>query len=401
MIILCGLDGPQKRLTPAMVDNAFSHNSEGAGIAWREEGKVHWEKGLDLEAMQALCAEKPLPYVAHFRISTCGGKRQDLCHPFPIQKDVPLFTAGNTGGYVLFHNGHWTDWRREMYATKWPVPKGKWSDSRAMAFMAAHRSLGILDLIDEKCIAFGPDDYEVFGTGWVKVDEIWCSNGNWNYPTHQQVNSSFQMCRERSCTQMRFAQTNWCIEHLCKESLCNNQRLGFTEFCFEHKDKIGTNPPKRGYAQPVQGVTCDDEVDAWDQGMFMGHGMRQHGTHTAATTEGPFREGPKTVEGGSVVKQEAEGSPPERAAVASGDAKEKEEAAALEAALAPGVSGAVVAISTINEILDLKRWACSINTKKRPGKQEQPGVVVDTETETDRLKRIADRRKGIERLGPM
>lgn len=59
------------------------------------------------------------------------------------------------------------------------VPPGKWSDSRAMALLASVHGLGILEFIDEKIFVFGPDDHEIFGNGWSKVDDIWVSNKSW------------------------------------------------------------------------------------------------------------------------------------------------------------------------------------------------------------------------------
>ena len=387
VIILAGLDTelPVKRLTPEMVSKAFSCNSEGAGIAYRDGGIVHWEKGLELGDIQRLCAEVPLPYVAHFRISTCGGKRADLCHPFPIDKEVPLFTSGTTKGYVLFHNGHWGDWKKEMYNGKFQVPKGKWSDSRAMALMAAYRGHGVLDLIDEKAVILGPEDYEVFGTGWIKVKDdagvdIWCSNSNFNWRGHHEVNSSFTMCRERQCTKPKFCQTDYCLDHLCKEPMCTNQRIGYTEFCFAHKDKIGTHPPVR----EAQLATVVQDVDDWDnaQSGFLGlGGIHHHGSRrdTAVDTEGPFREGPKTVEGGEAVKQETAESPSgDESAIIDG----KELAEALKHARRNG------------EVLDIKKWVRGLNPKKYH-------CGVPSETDLERIKRVEDAKKGILRVGPM
>ena len=177
------------RPTPEQVEKMFESNPSGAGIAWREiDGNgpiVRWEKGLELEQIQKLCAEAPLPYVAHFRIPSCGGDSGALCHPFPVNKESSNALSGKTKDYVLFHNGHWGEWKRVMLDTALKtgkrLPVGKWSDSRAMAWAVAHYGIGFLDLIEEKVIVFGPEDYEVFpGTGWNKVVEgLWTSNSFW------------------------------------------------------------------------------------------------------------------------------------------------------------------------------------------------------------------------------
>jgi len=177
----------KQRPTSLMVADAYHQNPEGFGIAYRDgEGKekvVRWKKGLfKLEEAQELCADTPLPYIAHFRVASVGGVKAGLCHPFPVEVDVPLREEGYTKGYVLFHNGHWANWDKSLLEATYrgqgkKIPAGRWSDSRAMAWMAAQYGLGILEFIGEKCIAFSPDSYEIVaGTGWSLVNDIWCSN---------------------------------------------------------------------------------------------------------------------------------------------------------------------------------------------------------------------------------
>lgn len=148
-----------------------------------------WKKGLTLDEVQELIARVPMPFIAHFRVPSCGGPSEFLTHPFPIQKDVPLDIEGSTKGSVLFHNGHWNSWKQTMLdasvrgSNKLPV--GKWSDSRAMAWMAANYGIGMLEFIDEKCVVFGPKELELFGQhGWAKIRQeggIWVSNKGWEH----------------------------------------------------------------------------------------------------------------------------------------------------------------------------------------------------------------------------
>lgn len=180
-----------KRIEASAIEDMFTANSHGAGIAWRDEvdGKkvVKFEKGLDLEGIQDLCATVPLPYCAHFRIATCG-PRDGICaplnHPFPIEVTVPLMSAGHIAGDVLFHNGHWGNWESNVkdlaIRGAYKIPPGLWSDSRAMAYMAAHLGTGILSFIDQKAVVFGVDEiYVVSGTGWSSVNGILVSNTGW------------------------------------------------------------------------------------------------------------------------------------------------------------------------------------------------------------------------------
>lgn len=194
------------RPSPEMVAKMFTRNSDGAGIAWREpeeSGKldsdgqpvleVVWKKGLTLPEVQKLVVTVPLPFVVHFRVSSCEKPaRKSLTHPFPIEEDAPVWLNGRTEGYVLFHNGHHGEWKKDLKDTLKSfgkkLPDGKFSDTRAMALMCSLYGKGYMDLIEEKGIAFGPDDIEMFwGAGWDKVDGVWCSN---KYFTSATVNQN-------------------------------------------------------------------------------------------------------------------------------------------------------------------------------------------------------------------
>jgi len=228
---MCVVLIPEKRRpTDDEVERAFDANSAGAGIAWRAGGFVHWEKGImEVEKMKELCQTTPLPYIAHFRIPTEGGKRPSLCHPFPVEKTVSLDLIGKTKNYVLFHNGHWTEWKKmsleAAVISNTKVPVGKWSDTRAMAFVAAIYGIGILDFINEKAVAFGPVDMEVFpGHGWTDVEGLWCSNVYWknhHTPKNNEYsgygNNFGRMCRMGSCIRRNLDGEGYCPEHRTKE----------------------------------------------------------------------------------------------------------------------------------------------------------------------------------------
>lgn len=234
----------KKRPTEDMVGKAFHTNSDGGGVAWREDGLVHWEKGLNLEEMLTRCAELPLPFIAHFRISTCGGKVPTLCHPFPINNTAALDLKGTTDGYVLFHNGHWSDWKK--YVLKAAINSNHkltmredWSDTRAMALIANHAGIGALQFVGEKAVVFGPEDIELFEGGQFSEEEgVWCSNLSWknrhtnwrgvvddevdpyaNY--YHGVGTSYRgsLCTEGRCTNPRVKEFLHCRDHFSPEEL--------------------------------------------------------------------------------------------------------------------------------------------------------------------------------------
>lgn len=189
----------ETRPSESMVGRSFLKNDKGAGIAWREEvdGKkvVKWKKGLEMDEIQDLCKKVPLPFVAHFRIPSFGGPHKLLNHPFPVDPQAELAYEGQTEGKVLFHNGSWSEWRKFSLdtASRQPekFPKGRWSDTRAMAWCASIYGLGVLELINEKVIVFSPENIDIFGDGWDEVDGVFVSNLAWKGQAWPPPNSKY------------------------------------------------------------------------------------------------------------------------------------------------------------------------------------------------------------------
>lgn len=235
----------KERPTPEMVEQAYDYNDAGAGIAWREGGLVKWEKGLELARVKELVAAAPLPFVVHFRIPTVGGKREELCHPFPVDKDVPLTLKGAIKGFVLFHNGHWKDWKetvlRSIVSKGATLPGGKWSDSRAMAWMAAQFGVSVLEMIDEKSVAFGPKQCEIAGTGWTMSGGVWCSNELWK--TKRYRNTTTVVSNEdwsETWVGHNFHGPQQTVRTLCANKTCANVKLAYSDYCYACEEKERT-----------------------------------------------------------------------------------------------------------------------------------------------------------------
>lgn len=255
-----------------MVEKAFDHNDDGGGGAWRttnEQGEpvVEWKKGLGVKEMVRLAAELPIPYILHFRIASIGGVRDSLTHPFPINKNGSLALEGKTKGYVLFHNGHWKEWndecRKAAVLSNTPIPMGRWSDTRAMAWLCSIYGPGYMEFMPEqKGIVFGPQDMQIFdGNGWERVktngrdkakdndegDFVWCSNdfftkgqtvsgqqmihqpgGHTTYPQHSHQHAGSSAPGRGVGTGGRF-----CRYGTGKDA-CINQTLDQDGYCFMH-----------------------------------------------------------------------------------------------------------------------------------------------------------------------
>lgn len=180
------------RPSEEMVEAAWWVNDNGAGIAFREQDRktkrsvVHWIKGImDQKEIQKLVKEAPLPLIAHFRISTAGGRLPSLTHPFPFSDDATLDLEGTTTQPVLFHNGHYGYWKEELFKMssmsggKIQIPPGPWSDTRAMAYMAHKLGPGMLTMFDEKFAIITPETMDIMGKTeymWKCIEGIHCSN---------------------------------------------------------------------------------------------------------------------------------------------------------------------------------------------------------------------------------
>ena len=155
-------------------------NPDGIGMAWiAKNGMVQWYKGLGIADVKKMAPYTPLPYVVHFRIATSGGINRELCHPFPISRNVTISTDGQAKR-VMFHNGIWFDWRemliKGLIATGRSLPQGPWSDTRAMAFLAYHYGDKILELLEEKIVVLSKEGSQFYGSGWTTRDGCVYSN---------------------------------------------------------------------------------------------------------------------------------------------------------------------------------------------------------------------------------
>ena len=96
------------------IENMWNRNSDGAGIMYAVDNKVHIEKGfMTYASFNAKLGElrgkfdlDKLPVVMHFRITTHGGTKPENCHPFPITDSVGMLRKLNQTAQIgVAHNG--------------------------------------------------------------------------------------------------------------------------------------------------------------------------------------------------------------------------------------------------------------------------------------------------------
>lgn len=180
-------------------------NSDGGGIAWVEDGVVKFRKGIGYRKIWKITKRINPPALIHFRIATAGGVTPLLCHPFPINGEATLDTEGEADT-VLMHNGHWNDWRKTCLKLTvnrdLTFPKGPWSDSRAMAWLASSAGSTVLELLDEKiALLTGNKKLTLFGSYWSERDGIFYSNLFWEpvaYAYNRNGNTNYGLLRDAS-----------------------------------------------------------------------------------------------------------------------------------------------------------------------------------------------------------
>ena len=126
------------RPSPEVLYACHEANPHGAGLAWREGGRVRWQKNLTTGEVVTLLKKLEGEVVIHFRWASVGGVDARLCHPFPITPKASVSLSGMAES-VLFHNGTWSGYvdalmRLEQHR-KEPLPTSPMSDTRAAALV--------------------------------------------------------------------------------------------------------------------------------------------------------------------------------------------------------------------------------------------------------------------------
>lgn len=188
MCVAVTLD-PGATLTKQEVVAMDKNNADGAGVAWAREGLVEWYKTTKVDPdyiVRAINNAKDHSRLVHFRLSTAGGVRPELCHPFEISPRAECKPRHVTNR-AMIHNGHWGRWDdlHKILKRDGLLPDdGPWSDTRLVAFMA-HEDPSWLDAIGGKvAVMDGTGRIERIGD-WDKLrDGIHVSNLYWRTATY-------------------------------------------------------------------------------------------------------------------------------------------------------------------------------------------------------------------------
>lgn len=189
---------PSKKNRPTLetLKRCERSNRDGGGVAWLENGKPTFRKGVDAEFIHDIMQTKGGAVVAHFRIATVGGVKPVLCHPFPISPRPSQALQGQSDS-VLFHNGTWSEWESVLSSVlkrSGLQAEGEFSDSRASALVASVAGRKALSKMGGKFCVLDSEGAFMFNGGWTKhTDGNWYSNMHWDWkPKYTQTYSSYK-----------------------------------------------------------------------------------------------------------------------------------------------------------------------------------------------------------------
>jgi len=165
VILVCP---PKIRPAAATLYACHDANPHGAGLAWREGGKVKWLKNLGPGKLMLKLKELPKDeeIVIHFRWASVGGVDERLCHPFPVTPRAQVSLSGSADA-VLFQNGTWGGYEdaliRLSEKTGQSLPTRPMSDTRAAALLVHATQPDVLQRLPGKWAYMGASETKLYG----------------------------------------------------------------------------------------------------------------------------------------------------------------------------------------------------------------------------------------------
>jgi hypothetical protein len=191
VILVC--PDPLSRPSRAILEACHAVNPHGAGIAWRQRGKVRWMKNLEPDDLEILLAELPGEIVIHFRWASVGGVDADLCHPFPVSSKAGIDLHGEAAA-VLFHNGTWTGYDEALRRLRQDhgkrLPTGPMSDTRAAALCVHVHGRRILSKLPGRWVWMGAKQTHLYGD-WDEFERMRASNLGFVRRARQRAEAEF------------------------------------------------------------------------------------------------------------------------------------------------------------------------------------------------------------------
>lgn len=176
----------REKISQEVLRKAWQTNSDGAGIAWRKNGKVYVIKGLmkQRELLEVYQDVDTFPHIVHFRLGTSGGNLPELTHPFPCGKMKSKNPFIYESDSVLFHNGVVSGWETLLFTLAGLMSKREYSqfllspinDTKVVAKYVEKTTPEILHHVTGKWCYFSSNQTLLYGQSWIKDEKFFYSN---------------------------------------------------------------------------------------------------------------------------------------------------------------------------------------------------------------------------------
>lgn len=242
--------------TELSLDEVFKmgrSNADGIGVAWADGDQVEWYKSINYTPQSAtkfINERKGFFRLVHFRLSTVGGVRVDLCHPFEVG---PMASSSQHGhsAKVLIHNGHWHRWTDiiDILKKEEALPDGgPWSDSRLAAYLAAFDE-DWLDVVTGRVATMdGKGNIKLLGSWETLRPGIKVSNKIWDHNFNYKRSG-----RDRDWPGWGWTQDQWEAKQRHEEQLAKEaeeeEKKKKTKNEQEKKEKAANADAKEGTTQ--------------------------------------------------------------------------------------------------------------------------------------------------------
>jgi|SRR5665213_394292 len=176
LIVARGHAGPTEPGFP--FDAAWSHNSDGFGIAWSDGKKIFMHKTLkkhNAKRLLKLAMAAPYPFIAHFRFRTRGLKTVANVHPFRLGRHSAVMAHNGTLETAEGPNGESDSvmFTRNVLSPLADVGgvKALFDPKSKIATMVSHITTG-----SRLALLRGNGDMIFYGAGWSSWRDLMCSN---------------------------------------------------------------------------------------------------------------------------------------------------------------------------------------------------------------------------------
>lgn len=158
------------------------HNGDGAGFVYREDKKLHLEKGLWTfdEFWEKWNKHQEKQALIHFRIRTHGDISQENCHPFMIGDHLAFAHNGTFNKFMPQNEEKISDtvvFSNTVLKPLWDMKKTFWKNPLLGAMLEDY--IGFNKLV----FLHSSGEWEVYNaSSWWKEDDVWFSTKAYDRP---------------------------------------------------------------------------------------------------------------------------------------------------------------------------------------------------------------------------